>query len=747
MLPMSDARHDTPWAMRRCRMVGVALIALVATPALGQQSPAPAASTEAARTVDFSADTIDYDSTGDIVTARGRVLLEREAWRVRADEVRWDRRTGEVVARGNVALTNPEGDTAFGEAVTLTDSLRDGMVDQLLVVFGEGGRLAAARGERLANGDLRLERATYSPCPVENVDGCPKRPTWLVRADRVTYDAANERVRYEGARISLLGLATLPLPRFSHPIGRGTSEGFLTPDLRFDSVNGVEIAVPYYKRFSDRLDLVATPHLFTNALPMAEAELRGLTDRGAYTVRGWLTASRQLTPGASNVDGSFRARGAIDAAAGYQFTPNWSADSSIRWASDRTFLRRYDISRDDRLRSTVVVRRLDDRSMFSISGWATQTLRVADPQGQQPIALPLIDYRRRVDTLPVPGSLLLEANTLSLLRTEGQDTQRLFAGGTWSTRGLLPMGIEYTLTGLGRVDLYHTQSTALSPIVDYRGSEGWQTRAIALAAAEASWPLVGALGGGIQRLTPRVQIVAATPVNNVDIPNEDSRAFELEDVNIFALNRFPGYDRVEDGSRATYGVEWNWQRRDVAVTTQVAQSFRLDSQPQLFVPGTGLDDRLSDIVGRTSVVWRDLLRLTHRFRLDKDGFAIRRNEIDMAVGGARTYAVLGYSRLNRDILSRGEDLRDREEARVGGRWQITRNWSAFGSAIVDLTGPRDDPLVISDGFQPIRHRIGFGYDDDCFAFSLTWRRDYIDTGDARRGNSFLVRVAFRNLGV
>ncbi len=734
---------------RRWWAVGAVLAALPAIAAAQETVPAsepgPAAS-EASRTVDFSADTIDYDATGDIVTARGRVLLEREAWRVRADAVTWNRRTGEVVARGNVALTNPQGDTAYGDHVTLTDSLRDGMIDQLLVVFGEGGRLAAARGERLANGDLRLERATYSPCPVSDADGCPRRPTWLVRAERVTYSAAEERVRYEGARISLLGLATLPLPAFSHPIGGGTSDGFLTPDLRFDDINGVEVAVPYYRRYSDRLDVTATPHIYTNVLPMAEAQVRGLTRRGAFDVRGWLTASRQTSATFAS-SGNFRLRGAVEAAAGYQFTPQWSADSSIRWASDRTFLRRYDISRDDRLRSTVAVRRLDERSMFSIAGWATQTLRLGDSQGQQPIALPLIDYRRRIDALPVPGSLLLEANTLSLLRTSGQDTQRLFAGGTWNWRGLLPMGVEYSLTGLGRVDVYHTQSTALSPVIDYRGAEGWQTRAILLGAAEASWPLVGAFAGGTQRLTPRVQVVIAAPVNNIDIPNEDSRAFELEDVNIFSLNRFNGHDRVEDGSRATYGVEWNWQRRDLAITTQLAQSFRLDDQPQLFVPGTGLDDQFSDIVGRTSVAWRDFVRLTHRFRLDKDNLAIRRNEIDATVGSDRTYAVVGYSRLNRDILSRGEDLRDREEVRVGGRWQISRHWSAFGSAIVDLTGPEDDPLVVGDGFEPIRHRIGVGYEDECFAFSLTWRRDYLDTGDARAGNSFLVRVAFRNLGV
>ena len=38
-----------------------------------------------------------------------------------------------------------------------------------------------------------------------------------------------------------------------------------------------------------------------------------------------------------------------------------------------------------------------------------------------------------------------------------------------------------------------------------------------------------------------------------------ARAVDLEDSNLFALNRFPGYDRWEDGSRVTYGVDWAFE--------------------------------------------------------------------------------------------------------------------------------------------------------------------------------------------
>src|SRR3546814_4069870 len=88
------------------------------------------------------------DSDGDVVIAEINVEMNREAISMRADKVTWDRRSGQVVAEGDVAIRNPEGDTAYGDRIELTDSLRYGVVEDLLVVLENGSRLAAVRGTR-----------------------------------------------------------------------------------------------------------------------------------------------------------------------------------------------------------------------------------------------------------------------------------------------------------------------------------------------------------------------------------------------------------------------------------------------------------------------------------------------------------------------------------------------------------------------------------------------------------------------
>jgi LPS-assembly protein len=718
------------------------------TPAAGPplQGDAPTPGNE--EEVTFAADTLSYDDNAEVVTATGNVRMMRHGDRLRADKVEWNQTTGTVRANGNVAVVNSSGDTLYGDSVELTDTLKDGVIENLLLVLNDGGRLSAVHGVR-RNEVSTLDKAVYTPCAVIDSEGCPKEPIWKISAVRVVHDPNKHRISYDGARISFLGAPILWLPGLSHPDGSGGGgSGLLLPDIQYSKVNGVELALPYYFQLGPNRDLTITPHLYTKVLPGIEAEYRALTDHGAWQASGMLTYSSRFSAATGTVpaDGNRDVRGYLDANGTFQYGPYWTVSGSLRATSDRTFMRRYDISRDDRLRNQIQAERITPNSYLSIKGWAVQTLRTNDRQGQQPIALPLVDYRLRLTDPLFGGVVQIQANSLALTRTSGQDTQRAFAGVQWDLRRYTPLGQEVTFTAYGRGDIYHTDEVGRTATLIYRGDKGWTGRGIAAVAADVKWPFVGDFFAGSQRITPRVQIVASPKIRNLDIPNEDARSIDLEDSNLFALNRFSGYDRWEDGSRITYGAEWAVDLPGVSFNTVIGQSYRLSKKPSLLPPGTGLSDRLSDIVGRTTLKYGRFLEITHRFRLDNGNFAVRRNEIDATIGTRKTYALLGYLKLNRDIAPTIEDLRDREEVRLGGRIQIARYWSVFGSTVIDLTSRREDPLTLSDGYQPIRHRLGILYDDDCIELGVTWRREYDAIGDARRGNTYLLRLALKNLG-
>ena len=718
----------------------------LSAPAWAQDVAEPESPPADPRKIDFEANNLEYDSENDVVTASGNVVMRSEEQSVRAQEVSWDRKSGLITASGDVRFVDQDGNQLYTEQLQLNDKFETGAMEDMLLALREGGRLAANSGTRGEDGTIILTEAAYSACTVEDAEICGEDPSWRITADRVTYDPENRRVRFRGAYLELFGARLLPLPGLALRTDGRAASGFLVPDFRIGQTNGLEVTGSYYWRMADNRDLTLNGTVFSGALPMVSGQYRHLVDKGAYQITGYLTESRRISSFTGVPTSERDLRGYFAANGKFQFTPEWSVTGSIRRATDRTFLRRYDISNDDRLRSTINVERIDDSSYFSFAGWASQTMRLDQDKGQVPLVLPVIDYRSRLTDPVLGGQVEWQLNSLNLMRDSGQDTQRAFAGARWDLRGVTGLGQIVSLTALARGDVYHSSDNELTETVSYRGLPGWQARGVALGAVDVKWPFVGEFFGGTQVLTPRVQLVATPPIRNLAVPNEDSRAIDLEDSNLFALNRFPGYDRVEDGVRLTYGLDWELQRPGWRVKTTLGQSYRFKEASDILVDGTGLSERVSDFVGRSEVRFQDFVKVTHRYRLDKDSLKLRRNEFDATIGSRQTYFEVGYLKLNRDIDELVEDLQDREELRIATRVHFANYWSLFGSGVFNLTDRTEDPTLNSDGFEAVRTRLGVAYQDEYLELGLTWRRDYVTSGDAERGDTFQLYFSLRNLG-
>ncbi|MCG2842370.1 LPS assembly protein LptD [Sandaracinobacter sp. RS1-74] len=732
-----------------------ALLALLPAVAAHAQEPGPpsAAPALAEPMVEFEADQLVYDENVEVITATGNVRVRRENQTVTADTVVYNRRTGLVSASGNVMMDDGNGIRAVADDFELTESLRDGAVENLLLILSDGSRLAAKSGVR-ENGVSRLDRAAYSPCAVvDEVTGCPKEPVWQLKAVRVVHDPMRGRVFYTGARLEMFGVPVVALPKLSHPDSFDKSQtGLLQPDFSISRELGGEVRIPYLWSIAPDQDLTLTGNLYTNVRPVIGADYRQLFAGGPIQIGGLVTYARgqreDLQTG-EIVSTPERLRGAIQGNGRIEHGDGWRSSFSARLTNDDNFLGRYQVSLDTRLRSTYALERFEDRAAvgqryFSVRGWYFQDLTPTSDASKVPVALPLVDLMWRLPDKLLGGQVLVQANSLGLYRKDGQSMARALAFAQWDRSFLTPMGQRITFTGLLRGDVYTASDSLLADEPVYAGSDGWAARFVPLAAVDMEWPFAGQLFGGTQTLSPRVQIVASTSTANGGIPNEDSRAIDLEDSNLFSLNRFPGYDRWEGGTRITYGVDWRWSRPGLALSAQMGQSYRLDNNENYFPQGTGLSGRTSDIVGRASVRIGRYVEVTQRLRLDKNNLAIRRNETDVAIGSRQTFVSVGYLKYNRNIDL--EDLTDHEEVRAGARVAFGNYWAVFGSTVIDLTSRAEDVFTTNDGFQPIRHRLGVSYTDECFEFGVTWKRNYVDNPNAREGNTFLFSIKLRNLG-
>ena len=70
----------------------------------------------------------------------------------------------------------------------------------------------------------------------------------------------------------------------------------------------------------------------------------------------------------------------------------------------------------------------------------------------------------------------------------------------------------------------------------------------------------------------------------------------------------------------------------------------------------------------------------------------------------------------------------------------------FGATVLDLTDKKEDPLSLSDGLQPVRHRLGINYEYECLELGLSWKRDYERIGSFRKGSTFSLHFGLKGLG-
>ena len=120
-------------------------------------------------------------------------------------------------------------------------------------------------------------------------------------------------------------------------------------------------------------------------------------------------------------------------------------------------------------------------------------------------------------------------------------------------------------------------------------------------------------------------------------------------------------------------------------------------------------------------------------------------------------AALEDTQLRRNLAHATATIRDKrarvvaevdnwEELRLAGRLKFARYWSIFGATVLDLTGKEEDPLSLADGYEPVRHRLGITYEDECLELGLSWKRDYERLGEFKKGSTFALRFALKGIG-
>ena len=688
-------------------LCGAALLPLIAQAAtqLGAARPKPVAPVD--NQVLLQADQVVYDDEHKMVSAVGHVEIVDQGRTLLAELVDYDQNTYTVTAKGHVSLTDTRGNVAFADHMVLTDHMRDGALKGFGALIGKSGRLAARSAQRVGGTTLIAHNGVYSPCKICQQTGS-RTPLWQVKAERIVYDQTKHQVRFTSATIEVKGVPVAWLPAVSVPDPTVRySTGLLTPEVGNSTKIGYFVRAPIYVEISSSQDVTVAPMVSTSGGEVLQAEYRlrlnnggmWLQGSGAYNPKGGLSG----TPGAQTY-------GHLFGAGRFALSDTWRTGFDIQTTTNAAYMRFYDISFLDRLVNDLFIEDTPGRSRFNLASYYFEGLRSTDVASRIPYLLPRLEASFIPTAKVAGGSFRADLSGVAIGRDSGRNDQRVTGEINWKTPVVWGNGQIWTFVLDARGDAYRFQNPATAAAT---GSDSYLQRGTAYGALDWRWPFIAQGGGGRSYVIEPIAQFIAQPYggNPAGLRIEDASDFEFSDTNVFSFNQVPGYDLIESGPRANVGARAEAFFPGGSVEGQVGQTYRVKPDPK-FAAFSGNSGASSDIVGSLSVKFPHL-DITDRLDVDRGNGSVRRHELYVTSSFDRTSLQVSYVQLPTSVLTLG--LPSRQELNTQLDLNIWRNWQVF------VAGQRD-----LDAGQFLNTEFGLGYEDECLAISLAYRRKYTE---------------------
>jgi len=727
----------------------------------------------------LEADTLVYDNDANTVTAVGGVQIEYGGNHLVAQRVVYNRKTGRVVATGNVEVVDSDGTKIYSDQIDVTDDFANGFVNALRVETTDKTYFAAESAER-ENGMLTtFHNGVYTAC--EPCEAKPDRaPIWRVKAQKIIWDGKAKTVRFENSRFEMFGfpIAYMPVFEMADPTVKRKT-GFLLPGITYKTALGAGFSVPFYVALSPTYDLTLVGRYYTQQGFLGQAEWRQRFNSGFYNLK--VAGIRQQDPAEfdrgtvdrGTTDDPNRFRGMVGSKGLFTINPRWTFGWNILAQTDKDFSTMYSIQGFNEVihRDEVFLTGLNDRNYFDLRAMHFQVQeQVPDfsptsRNDKQPWVLPTFDYAYTPDEPVLGGEVNFRVNARELKRDtldddaavpavrgiEGDDG-RVTAEAEWRKSIVTQGGMVISPLVAMRADASYANmsDSSVAAIEDQAAVLGVGTdirsdyyRYMPTVGLEWRWPVLFTSINSSHVIEPMAQVFARPDeqyVGGLGIPNEDAQSFVFDASSLFERDKFSGFDRMEGGTRVNVGMRYSGVYTNGIVTNAIlGQSYQVAGENSFAAPDlvnvgaySGLETPTSDYVGLFGLSTPIGFSTSVSARLDEQTFELRRAELKAGWSAQPVTLTAKFAYIQAQPLYGFPD--DRNELTVGATARLLENWRIFGSSTYDFTAG----VLTSDAG-------GFSYDDECFSYSMTYSESRSATSkDTTTTVGF--NVSFRTIG-
>ena len=364
-----------------------------------------------------------------------------------------------------------------------------------------------------------------------------------------------------------------------------------------------------------------------------------------------------------------------------------------------------------------------------------------------------------------------------LLRGIAGDYARVSEQVSWQRKFVDPIGETWTPFVFARLDGemaalndagtygYGASSVYNSGQSNYFGGEqsAAEGRAMPGVGLEYRYPLVSYSAFGQQIFEPIAQlIVRPDEVIPKLQPNEDSQSLVFDETNLFAWDKYSGYDRIEGGTRLNYGAQYTANFANGGYANVVGgESIQLAGQNSYAIADaantgleSGLDKRFSNyVIGETIAPFSSSFSLTSKQQFDSSTFALTRLDViaNASYGGFTTSIDYGRYAAQPELGY----IYNREGLLTNASYKLDKTWSVDGSVLFDMSRHYyDQPGETTPRLYTPSYAFGLTYGDTCTTVKVRYSSTNSDPIDLPGGmavpavhdQTLLIQLTLRTLG-
>ena len=436
------------------------------------QAAQPGASDPAA-VINLQADTLSSSDSGNQIEATGNVEIKREGTTLKANELRMNRTTQDVEAKGRVMLDDPEWKIKSADSIRMNMEKETGELHNADLFLEQGHiSMSGRRFEKFGGQTYHVDDGFFTTCLCES-----GAPSWKFFAEQMDLTLEGTGTIKNGI-FYIWDIPVLYIPYGYFPLRSERQSGLLFPSLGTSSDDGFRYLQPFFWAISKSSDATLSVDIETRTRFGFIGEYRTLFDRNSdftlqssYFNENWRTsydiadptiADPHIPKNRWNLFGSHR----------YTTASDWLTYSDTAAYSDDLFTRelmgRLDLS--IRQEGNIIRSRYGESRMGLFKNWGDTFLKgefnfyqdFIQPDSTTYLRTPQIGFWGRRLFPGFPLELRWSADGVNYLRRERGDGIRF----DLRPEAVLPFRLASVVNGsvsvAPRETLYHLYSTPVN---------------------------------------------------------------------------------------------------------------------------------------------------------------------------------------------------------------------------------------------------------------------------------------------